>query len=92
VSLYFTVAWFDRWLKGHGSAVHAEDARRRLVAPLFDDTADRSSIGQGTYDPVSDTNVPYYLRGEAVAEHLSRLFHTKYSFDRLVCANRLGGC
>ncbi|MDQ4069541.1 MAG: hypothetical protein M3203_08770 [Actinomycetota bacterium] len=95
VSLYFTVAWFDRWLKGPaglGQTVYAEDARRRLTAPVFDDTADRSSIGQGTYDPVSDTNVPYYLGGEAVAEHLSRLFHTKYSFDHLVCADRLGGC
>jgi dienelactone hydrolase len=92
VSLYYTVAWFDRWLKGHGSRVHADHARQRLTGAQFDDTADRSSIGQGTYDPINDANVPYQINGELVESHLSRLFNTKYDFDGLDCPKRLAGC
>jgi hypothetical protein len=89
VGLYFTLAWFDRWLKGYDTPAVAEDARRRLEAATFDDTADRTSIGQGTYDPATDANVPYRIGGELVSEHLSRLFRTKFIADRLRCVD---GC
>ncbi len=85
VSVHLTLAWFDRWLKGHGSRVHAAHARTRLTAERFDDTADRSSIGQGTYDPIADANVPYRIAGDAVSEHTSRMFNSKYAFDGLEC-------
>ena len=88
VALYFTVAWLDRWLKGHGAPAVAEDARRRLTGTTFDDTADRTSIGQGTYEPLADANVPYRIGGELVSEHLSRLFRTKFAPDRLQCVDR----
>jgi dienelactone hydrolase len=85
VALYFTVAWFDRWLKGRSTPSVAEDARRRLVGASFDDSADRTSIGQGTYDPATDANVPYRIGGELVGAHLSRLFRTKLAFEGLPC-------
>lgn len=92
VALYFTVAWFDRWLKGHGNPAVADDARQRLIGSTFDNTADRTSIGQGTYDPLADANVPYRIRGEPVTEHLSRLFRTKFAFDGLRCFDRRAEC
>lgn len=70
VATYFTVAWFDRFLKRAGD--------RRLTADRFDGTADRTSIGTGTYDPVAQANVPYRIAGEPVADHLSRLFKSVY--------------
>ena len=41
VGMYYTLAWFDRYLRGDVSA----DAR--LLATTFDDSADRSAIGAG---------------------------------------------
>lgn len=92
VADYFTVAWLDRWLKGQTDPVQAADADRRLTAPSFDASADRTNIGTGTYDPVTDSNVPYALAGEPVVNHLSRLFHTRYDFDGHSCADLLAGC
>ena len=66
VATYFTVAWFDRFLK--------RSRDRRLTAARFDRTADRTSIGTGTYDALTQRNLPYRIAGERVADHLSRLF------------------
>jgi dienelactone hydrolase len=65
VALYYTQAWFDRELKGA-----PDDALRVRTFPA---SADASSIGQGTFDPVRFRNVPYTIGGEAVADKLSPL-------------------
>lgn len=66
VALHQTVAWFDHFLKG----ARAD----RLTARVFDDTADRTSIGTGRYDAVSGKNVPYAIASDPVEDHLSRIF------------------
>jgi dienelactone hydrolase len=71
VGTYFTVAWFDRFLKG--------DKARRLTASRFDDTADRTSIGTGRFDAVTQQNVPYRIAGERVSDHLSRLYASVFA-------------
>ena len=87
VALHYTLAWFDRFLRGS-----ARDARERLVAPLFDDSADRSSIGQGSYDVVEQRNVPYTIGGETTAEHLSQLYPSWISLPELLCGDLREGC
>jgi dienelactone hydrolase len=83
VAMYYTLAWFDRWLKGErlgrsktevsGTSVLTQcaDAVRRLTAKQFDDSADCSAIGTGKYDIATNSNVPYMLEGKDVAEYLS---------------------
>ena len=51
VSVYYTLAWFDRYLRGAGDPAVADQAFRRLTADRFDDYADRHNISQGLYDP-----------------------------------------
>lgn len=62
VTNYYTLAWFDRYLKGKivGSESEEEkaarraiasDAYRRLTAATFDDSADRHNVSQGLWDP-----------------------------------------
>ena len=74
VSGYYTLAWFDRYLKKDPSALN------RLTGTHFDSSIDRHSIGTGTYDPAlaaahpSDPtagNVPYTIGGTCVANALS---------------------
>ena len=80
VSMYYTLAWFDRYLKGD---LTASD---RLKALTFDGSADASSIGGGTFDPTqiqpgvvgADGNVPYRIEGNCVANRLSFYYHSKY--------------
>lgn len=69
VATHFTVAWFDRFLKKR-----SRKRDRRLTADRFDETADRTSIGTGTYDPLTQSNVPYRIAGDRVSDHLSRLY------------------
>lgn len=89
VSHYYTLAWFDRWLKG-GSL--KDDARRRLLAREFDGSADATSIGSGTWDPVTQQNVPYRIAGENVADHLSVFFLSQAHFDGVACDDFQAGC
>ena len=74
VSMHYTLAWFDRHLKDDPTALS------RLVAVEFDDSADRSSIGQGIFDPATLNNVPYEIEGQCVANRLSFYYRSKYSF------------
>lgn len=92
VGAYYTLAWFDRWLKGRTSTAHAADATRRLTDALFDDSVDRTNIGTGRYDPVADRNVPHTIGGEPVVDHLSRVFRSRYAFDGVVCVDVRAGC
>lgn len=87
VALHYTLAWFDRFLGGP-----ARDARERLMGPVFDDSADRSSIGQGTYDLLEQRNVPYTVGGETTAEHLSQLHPSWISLPELTCGDLRQGC
>jgi dienelactone hydrolase len=81
VASYYTIAWFDRYLKGDLTATS------RLTALEFDDSADRHSIGTGTFDlaaalaqPTDPTagNVPYRIAGKCVANLLSFYYHSAY--------------
>jgi dienelactone hydrolase len=88
VALHYTLAWFDRWLKPGLE----ESARERLFARKFDDSADRVAIGQGTFDPVTRTNLPYKIARRAVRRHLSPWFVSRADFDGVDCADLRSGC
>jgi dienelactone hydrolase len=74
VAFYYSLAWFDRYLKGDRKAT------ARLTAYAFDGSSDAHSIGAGTYDPVLAAanptdpfsgNVPYKIAGTCAANLLS---------------------
>jgi hypothetical protein len=74
VAFYYSLAWFDRYLKGDRKAT------ARLTAYAFDASSDRHSIGAGTYDAqlaashASDPfagNVPYKIADKCTANLLS---------------------
>jgi dienelactone hydrolase len=84
MSLYYTQAWFDRYLKHKHAAVH------RLTARRFNRSADRHSIGAGTYDakqaaadPTDPTagNRPYKIHGKCAADLLSFYYASAYWLD-----------
>jgi dienelactone hydrolase len=103
VAMHFTLAWFDRWLKGerHGRAgaevrptalrAQADDARARLTANTFDDSADRSAIGTGRWEPPLG-NVPHTIGGDHVTDHLSFYYRSSYAFDGRRCDDVYAGC
>jgi pimeloyl-ACP methyl ester carboxylesterase len=84
VSVYYTLAWFDRYLSdGPGEA---RDAFERLITRSFDASADRHNISQGLFDPAMAAahptdpyagNVPYRIEGLPVAHRLSFYFASK---------------
>jgi dienelactone hydrolase len=100
VAVYYALAWFDRYLKGRpvagedsaSAAAQAADASRRLLARRFDDSADRSSIGSGRWDPGQGRNVPYRLAGLAVPNLLSFYLPSPVSIGSVRCADLRGGC
>ncbi|HEX4872704.1 MAG TPA: prolyl oligopeptidase family serine peptidase [Nevskiaceae bacterium] len=89
VGFYYTLAWLDYWLK---PSTHRADAQRRLLARRFDASADRSSIGSGTFDFASQSNAPYRIEGEDVADHLSVLFLSQLAFDGAHCNDMQAAC
>lgn len=100
VAMHYTLAWFDRYLKGaeqrgrerRPAQLQAADAVRRLTLTTFDGSADRSAIGTGTFDPTTLSNVPHTIEGEPVADHLSRYLRSAYAFDGQECVDMLAGC
>ena len=93
---HYTVAWFDRYLKGDAAAFD------RLTATQFDGGADASSIGTGDYsadaalaNPTDLTagNVPYKIEGMPVANALSFYYGSAYSLtdpatgEKAACAD-----
>jgi hypothetical protein len=86
VSVYYTLAWFDRYVRGASEPDVAADAFDRLTATEFDDSADRHNISQGIFDPdlaepddPYTGNVPYRIDGLPVADRLSFYFRAKCS-------------
>jgi len=101
VAFYYTLAWFDRYLRGSSTAYD------RLIGQTFDDSADVHSIGAGTYDPAAaaanptDTaagNVPYRIQGLPVADRLSFYYDSEYSLtppggtSKSTCPDMRAGC
>ena len=87
-TLYYTLAWFDRYLKGDGEVLP------RLIATRFDDSADRHYISGGRFDPATGSNVPAQIGGQAVRDRLSFHFRSAYFLDggRHVCEDMRKGC
>jgi len=90
VASYYTLAWFDRYLKGVNDATVAADARRRLTAiSAFDGSVDVHSIGVGFFDPAqaaaggSDEagNVPLAIEDFPICNRISFYYPTRYSLD-----------
>lgn len=86
VTVYYTLAWFDRYVRGATEPDVAAGAFGRLTATEFDDSADRHNISQGTFDPERADpddpyagNVPYHIAGLPVADRLSFYFRAKCS-------------
>ncbi len=88
VASYYTLAWFDRYLKGSPGAL------ARLTATRFDDSADRHYTSGGTFDPATGRNVPYRIAGQPVTNRLSFHFRSAYFFDggRIRCDDMRAGC
>jgi hypothetical protein len=86
VTVYYTLAWFDRYVRGATEPAVAADAFERLTATELDDSADRHNISQGIFDqdlarpddPYTG-NVPYRIEGLPVADRLSFYFLAKCS-------------
>jgi dienelactone hydrolase len=96
IDLYYSLAWFGRYLRNDSSSV------RRLAATTFDASADVSSIGAGTYDAAKAAanptdpfagNVPYRIQGRCVADLLSFYFTSRLTVRGLDVPNlRARGC
>lgn len=85
MSVYYTLTWFDRYLKGADDPAAAAEAFERLTSPTLDDYADRHNISQGLFDPLRAAaagdlyggNVPYRIAGMPVADRLSFYFPSR---------------
>jgi hypothetical protein len=100
VAFYYTLAWFDYYLRGSTAAFD------RLVAASFDGSADASAIGGGTYDPSAAVaaptdpaagNLPHLIANLPVADRLSIYYESEYSLttpgaQRVECADMRAGC
>ena len=98
VSMYYTLAWFDRYVKGD------RQADDRLRAHAFDNSADRSSVGAGTFEAEQATakptdpeagNVPHRIAGLPVADRVSFYYRSAYSLGngaKQSCPDMRTGC
>ena len=75
-TFYYTLAWFDRYLK------RADDALRRLTATRFDASADVHSISGGRFDPATARNLPPTIGGHRVADRVSFHFRSACFLER----------
>ena len=90
VGLYYALAWFDRWL---GKGRQRKHATRHLLARQYDGRVDRSSIGQGPYDPATQRTVSPTIGGETARHHLSPLYRSWFDLGRRkACADLRTGC
>jgi len=96
VAFYYTLAWFDRYLRGAqpGERALAGVALRRLIATRFDRSADIHNVSGGTYNAATNRNVPAFIGGQPVRDRLSFEFRSAYFFagGRYRCASMRAGC
>ena len=81
VAMYYTLAWFDRYVRQDTTATD------RLIATRFDGSADESSIGAGTYDPATNSNVPYKIAGDCTSNRLSFYYNSRFHLEGGALAN-----
>ena len=88
VTAYYTLAWFDRYLR------HSRTAVRRLTARRFDASEDVHNISAGTFDPATQSNVPPRLKDQPVVNRLSFHFRSGYWLDHgaIACDDIRAGC
>ncbi len=93
-AFHYTLAWFDRYLKGPRSKAVAADALRRLTAASFDESGDVHNISTGIWDPATMQNVPIRIAGQPVADRLSFHFRSAYwlAHGSRACENIRDGC
>lgn len=90
-AFYYTLAWFDQYLRAGKDPYTSQSAYQRLTSVgKYDDSADRNSkgrlsIGAGVYDPsaVNPTdpmsgNVPYEIGGIPIPNSLSFYFYSEF--------------
>lgn len=65
---------------------------RNQPGSVHDDSVDRSSIGQGSFDALAGRNKLYEMDDEAVREHLSLFLESSYAFDGLEYADATSDC
>ena len=103
VHFYYTLAWFDYHLARRRDRSRRTDALERLTnLERFDDSADRSAIGMGRYDPAgqlqrggdpAEGNRPVLIEGLPVGDRLSFYWPSRYAIDGHRCADmRDGDC
>ena len=87
-AFYYTLAWFDRYLRDQ------DDALRRLIATKFDDSSDVHNISGGRYDPETGANLPARIAGQPVPDRLSFHFRSGYFLEggRYHCESMRAGC
>jgi hypothetical protein len=92
-AFYYTLAWFDRYLRGGADPYTAQSAYQRLTTlGAYDASADSNrlgkvSIGAGTFDPVAAAadpaydaagNVPYTIKGIPILNSLSFYYYSEF--------------
>jgi hypothetical protein len=92
-AFYYTLAWFDQYLRGGHDPYTRQSALRRLTdLGRYDTSADRNSkgpvsIGAGVFDPTAAAanptdsmagNVPYRIAGIPIRGSLSFYYYSQY--------------
>jgi len=92
-AFYYTLAWFDQYLRGGHDPFTKQSALSRLTdLGRYDDSADRNSkgavsIGAGVFDPTASAadpsdpmagNVPYRIAGISILNSLSFYYYSEY--------------
>lgn len=104
MTAYYTLAWFDRYLKGSRDPHVKTDALQRLTnLDRYDNSADRTAIGMGRFAPTDvvqqeddnyeRANQPIELEGLAVRPRLSFYWPSRYYIGEYECEDmRDGDC
>src|SRR3954447_20081438 len=92
-AFYYTLAWFDRYLRGGADPYTSQSAYQRLTTlGAYDASADSNrlgkvSIGAGTFDPAAAAadpandaagNVPYTVKGIPILNSLSFFYYSAF--------------
>jgi hypothetical protein len=92
-AFYWTLAWFDQYLRDGSDPYTSQPAYARLTSlAAYDASADANrkgavSIGTGSYDPAAAAadpadlragNVPYLIKGISIPDSLSFYYYSQY--------------